>query len=126
MTFFAALGLLSSFFNPWITLPAQADFTRPIDVVSVSWPQAATPSTTVAAVRTAVDAYATPYWHSHASIDFTRGMDASAPVKMDGPAPCDGDATVAYMNEVASKFYVSQGLNVGTRYLVLLLPQNID
>jgi len=123
MTFLAALGLLSNFFNPWIVAPAQADFTRPIDVVSVSWPQSPTPSTTVAAVRAAVDTYATPYWHSHANIDFTRGMDASAPVKMDGPAPCDGDATVNYMNDVATKFYASQGLNVGTRYLVILLPQ---
>lgn len=123
MTFFAALGLFSSFFNPWITLPAKADFTRSIDVVSVSWPQSPAPTTTVATVRQAIDSYATPYWHSHAQIDFVPGMDSSAPVKMDGPAPCDGDATVSYMNEVAAKFYASQGLNVGNRYLVILVPE---
>ena len=122
MTFFALLGMFSSFLTPGIVAPALADFSRPIDVVSVSWPNSPIPSTTVGAVRSAVESYATPYWHSHANIDFIPGMDSFTPIRMSAEAPCDGSATVTYMDSVAEKFYSSQGLNVGNRYLIILLP----
>ena len=41
---------------------------------------------------------------------------------MSSSAPCDGDATVNYMQDVAAKFYSSQGLSSTNRYLVVLMP----
>ncbi len=102
--------------------PAFADFSRPIDVISVSWPHSAPLLTDVASVRRGVENFAIPYWQNHAGITFSRGMDSTAPVAMESAAPCDGDPTVNYMNLVAQKFYASQGLSADNRYLIILLP----
>ena len=101
---------------------AKADFSRPIDVISVTWPGAAPILTDIASVRRGVETYATPYWLSHAGISFSHGMDSLAPVQMDSAVPCDGDPTVSYMQDVAQKFYSSQGLSATNRYLVVLMP----
>lgn len=45
-----------------------------------------------------------------------------APLRLPTAAPCDGDATVNYMQNVAQKFYSSQGLSSGNRYLLVLMP----
>jgi hypothetical protein len=101
---------------------AQAAFSRPIDVISITWPGAAPTLTDLASVRRGVETYAAPYWLSHADIAFSRGMDGLAPLQMPNAAPCDGDPTVSYMQSVAQKFYASQGLSSGNRYLVVLMP----
>ncbi len=108
--------------NPALVSSARADFSRPVDVVSVNWPGAAPMTTDVASVRKSLDDYTNPYWQSHAGITFSRGMDSVTPIQMSKPAPCNGDPTVTYMNDVAQTFYDSQGLSVGTRYLIILLP----
>jgi hypothetical protein len=109
-----------------IPATARADFSRPVDVISITWPGAAPILTDVASVRRGIKTFAAPYWSSHAGIDFSRGMDELAPIQMSGSAPCDGDPTVAYMEDVAQKFYSSQGLSVGNRYLVVLMPKLPD
>ncbi len=101
---------------------AQGTFSRPIDVITITWPGAAPTLTDIASVRRGVESYATPYWLTHAGISFTRGMDGSTPLQMSSSAPCDGDATVNYMQDVAAKFYSSQGLSSTNRYLVVLMP----
>ncbi len=101
---------------------AQADFSRPVDVISVTWPHALPLTTSIASARKAVQSYAVPYWRSHAGIEFTKGMDSSSPVVMSNETPCNGDATVNYMNAAANKFYASQGLNSSNRYLIILTP----
>ncbi len=101
---------------------AQETFSRPIDVISITWPGAAPTLTDTASVRRGVESYADPYWLSHAGIAFSHGMDSSAPLQMPTSAPCDGDATVNYMQDVAAKFYASQGLSSSNRYLVVLMP----
>ncbi len=101
---------------------AHADYSRPIDVISISWPGSSPLGTSISSVRAGIQAYAVPYWKREANIEFTRGMDQSAPLKMSSALPCNGDATVNYLNQVAKKFYLSQGLNPGTRYLVILAP----
>ena len=116
------LALTSATLSATPVASAQAAFSRPIDVISISWPGAAPILTDVASVRRAVDTYATPYWQSHADIAFSRGMDSSAPLQMPTSAPCDGDATVNYMQDVAAKFYSSQGLSSTNRYLIVLMP----
>jgi hypothetical protein len=117
-----AVGVNSGLISPIFAAPALADFSRPVDVVSVSWPKAPALDTSVSAVRDAISTYATPYWQSHANINFSQGMDQSAPIAMKSEAPCEGDGTVTFMNDVAAKFYASQGLNPGNRYLVILMP----
>jgi len=102
--------------------PAQADFSRPIDVISVTWPKAPALTTSVTSARKVIQSYTIPYWQSHSGILFTRGMNSSTPIQMPNEAPCNGDATVNYMNEVSSKFYTSQGLNASNRYLIILTP----
>ena len=102
--------------------PAHADISRPIDVISISWPNAPQLTTSVTTARKEIQNYTIPYWKSHAGISFTRGMDSASPIKMTSEVPCNGDATVNYMNLVASKFYSSQGLNSANRYLFILTP----
>lgn len=117
-----ALSVSALTLSPFVAAPAYADFSRPIDVISVSWPHSAPLLTDIASVRRGVEDFATPYWQSHTGISFSRGMDSTAPIEMPNAAPCDGDPTVNYMNQVAQKFYSSQGLGVGNRYLIILLP----
>jgi Dual-action HEIGH metallo-peptidase len=117
-----ALSVSALSLTTLVASPAFADFSRPIDIISVSWPSAAPLSTNVPSIRQAIDTYASPYWQSHAAMQFSPGMDLLAPIQMSKAAPCNGDPTVTYMNAVAKKFYDSQGLNVGNRYLVILLP----
>jgi hypothetical protein len=77
----------------------------------------------VASARKAIQSYTIPYWKTHAGFEFTKGLDSSTPVNMAMEAPCNGDATVNYMNDVANKFYASQGLNSANRYLIILSPK---
>ena len=116
-----ATGLTFSPFAGQIS-PAHADYSRPIDVISISWPGSSALATSISSVRAGIQSNAAPYWKREANIDFTRGMDLSAPLAMNSELPCNGDATVNYLNDVAKKFYLSQGLNPGTRYLVILAP----
>ncbi len=122
----AVIISLISFISPSLVTSllskAAADPSRPIDVVSVTWPGAAPLLTDPASVRSAVEDYAIPYWQTHAGFTFSRGIDAVKPIQMPTPAPCDGDPTVNYMNQVAENFYSSQGLNSSSRYLFILIP----
>jgi hypothetical protein len=117
-----SISLVFGFLVPGIA-HAQAEVSRPIDVISITWPKATSLDTDVRSVRDAVQTTAIPFWKSHSTFQFTRGMDGSAPLKMPNGVPCNGDATVNYMNDVAAKFYTSQGLQPGTRYLIILAPK---
>ena len=114
---------LGATLTPAFIQQAHADFSRPVDVISITWPHAPALTTSVSTARKEVQSYTIPYWRSHASIEFTKGLDSSAPVSMSVEVPCNGDATVTYMNDVANKFYASQGLNSNNRYLVILSPK---
>lgn len=120
--FVLTLILFASSLFPVFSESASADISRPIDIISITWPRAAALSTSVEAARRSIQSYTIPYWKGHTGFLFSRGMDSSAPLVMPSEAPCNGDATVNYMNDVANKFYASQGLNAANRYLMILSP----
>jgi hypothetical protein len=103
--------------------PARADLIREIDVVAITWPNAPTLENSVPQLRAVIDNYTIGYWERQAQIQFVNGLTDTDLIQMSSEAPCMGDATVDYMNQVSSKFYAKHKLNGASRYLIVLMPK---
>jgi hypothetical protein len=102
---------------------ANAAIDRPVDVVSISWPGAPATENSVEQLRSVIDNYTIGFWQRQAKIEFTDGVTEYSVLRMSTEAPCNGDSTVDYMTQIASKFYALQGLDGSKRYLYVLMPK---
>ena len=68
------IGVTFSLFGNELST-AHADYSRPIDVISISWPGSSALATSISSVRAGIQSNAAPYWKREANIDFTRGME---------------------------------------------------
>ena len=102
---------------------ANAAIARPIDVVSINWPGAPALETNLEQLRSVVNNYTIGYWQRQANIEFSDGITDFNQIKMNTEAPCNGDATVTYMSQIAAKFYSLHNLDPHQRYLFVLMPK---
>ena len=108
--------------------PAQAVDNRTIDIVSITWPGAATPSVTVKDVQRAIENEVTTRWNMLAQnwpggINFSVGTVETTPIQMAVPLVCDGFESSMYMRDARRAFYTKYpDPDYASHYLILLTP----
>jgi hypothetical protein len=117
------VGPLVAFSTLFQISPASADTARPIDVVSISWPGAQSLGHSANELRAIIDDFSIGYWKRQVNIEFSDGITDTNLLTMASEAPCFGNATATYMNQVAAKFYGNHNLDPKTRYLFILMPR---
>jgi len=128
---FALLVLLSSFFN---FAPAVAADSRPVDVVSVTWPGAAALPTTVQKISDLIDSDVSARWKKFTTlvgdtkdrtVNFVSGKILQSPIELKIQMACSGPASSTFMYGVRNEAYKRLGVTDFTnRYLVIVAPQS--
>ena len=104
------LSVVSVFLLLSVVQPAHALESRTIDIVSITWPGAATPRVTVDDVKTAIQNEVTTRWNNLAQnwpggISFSVGTVQSTPIQMNVPLICEGSESSVYMRDARRAFY---------------------
>jgi hypothetical protein len=128
---FAAIVLFSSL----ALIPtATAEEQRVIDVVTVTWPSAASLSASSKDVKNAIESQVNQTWKTltslpgqttDKSINFNVGNIFVSPIMMSQPMACEGQPSLLFMSSVRAIAYQRMGIsNFSNRYLIILAASN--
>ena len=122
------LSVVSALLLLSVVQPAHALESRTIDIVSITWPGAATPRVTVDDVKNAIQNEVTTRWNNLAQnwpggINFSVGSVQSTPIQMNVPLICEGSESSVYMRDARRAFYTKYPMaDYASHYLILLSP----
>jgi hypothetical protein len=116
------------------TSPASADQTRYIDVVSVTWPGAKTPTVAISAIESAITNEVNPRWRDFTSlvgdtknrtINFVHGKSLNRAIATARPMTCEGSGAGSFMSGIQIEAYKQLDISDwGSRYLIILVPDS--
>ena len=115
-------------------VPAIAADSRPVDVVSVTWPGAAAIPSTVGEISGLIDSDVSARWKNFTTlvgdtkdrtINFVSGEILQTPIELKIQMACGGAASSTFMYGVRNEAYKRLGISdFSNRYLVIVAPES--
>jgi hypothetical protein len=125
------LIITASFLN---FVPAFAADSRPVDVVSVTWPGAAAIPSTVGEIFGLIDSDVSARWKNFTTlvgdtkdrtINFVSGEILPTPIELKVQMACGGTASSTFMYGVRNEAYKRLGISdFSNRYLIIVAPES--
>ena len=114
--------------------PAIASDTRPVDVVSVTWPGAAAIPSSVQQISKIIDSDVNARWKAFTTlvgdtkdrtVNFVSGDVLDTPIEIKSSMACSGTAASTFMYGVRNEAYKRLGISdFSKRYLVIVAPES--